>query len=327
MQNFFKNYQVLFEDHFKNFMVEKTPKNLYDPIRYLLQIKGKRVRPILTLLTTDIFGSNPKASLDAALSVEIFHNFTLVHDDVMDEAALRRGAVTVHKKWDLNTAILSGDAMLIQAYKILENYSDSLFKKLFHLLNKTAAEVCEGQQYDLDFEKNYDFNIENYVKMIRLKTAVLIGCSLKMGAIIGGATKEDSDLLYNFGIEMGIAFQLQDDYLDSFGNPKDFGKKIGGDILRNKKTILYHMILKKGNLEHQEKIKKILSLTQENLNAEEKINQAKNIYIESGAKDGAREMINFYSNSAEEKIKLLAVSNEKKKIFINLVRWLMKREK
>ncbi len=327
MQNFFKNYQVLFEDHFKNFIVEKTPKNLYDPIRYLLQIKGKRVRPILTLLTTDIFGSNPKASLDAALSVEIFHNFTLVHDDVMDEAALRRGAVTVHKKWDLNTAILSGDAMLIQAYKILENYSDSLFKKLFHLLNKTAAEVCEGQQYDLDFEKNYDFNIENYVKMIRLKTAVLIGCSLKMGAIIGGATKEDSDLLYNFGIEMGIAFQLQDDYLDSFGNPKDFGKKIGGDILRNKKTILYHMILKKGNLEHQEKIKKILSLTQQNLNAEEKINQAKNIYIESGAKDGAREMINFYSNSAEEKIKLLAVSNEKKKIFINLVRWLMKREK
>ncbi len=327
MQNFFKNYQVLFEDHFKNFIVEKTPKNLYDPIRYLLQIKGKRVRPILTLLTTDIFGSNPKASLDAALSVEIFHNFTLVHDDIMDEAALRRGAVTVHKKWDLNTAILSGDAMLIQAYKILENYSDSLFKKLFHLLNKTAAEVCEGQQYDLDFEKNYDFNTENYIKMIRLKTAVLIGCSLKMGAIIGGATKEDSDLLYNFGIEMGIAFQLQDDYLDSFGNPKDFGKKIGGDILRNKKTILYHMILKKGNLEHQEKIKKILSLTQQNLNAEEKINQAKNIYIESGAKDGAREMINFYSNSAEEKIKLLAVSNEKKKIFINLVRWLMKREK
>ncbi len=327
MQKFFKNYQVLFEDYFKNFIVEKTPKNLYDPIRYLLQIKGKRVRPILTLLTTDVFGSNPKASLDAALSVEIFHNFTLVHDDVMDEAALRRGAVTVHKKWDLNTAILSGDAMLIQAYKILENYPDSLFKKLFHLLNKTAAEVCEGQQYDLDFEKNYDFNTENYIKMIRLKTAVLIGCSLKMGAIIGGATKEDSDLLYNFGIEMGIAFQLQDDYLDSFGNPKDFGKKIGGDILRNKKTILYHMILKKGNLEHQEKIKKILSLNQQNLNAEEKINQAKNIYIESGAKDGAREMINFYSNSAEEKIKLLAVSNEKKKIFINLVRWLMKREK
>ena len=327
MQNFFKNYQVLFEDHFKNFIVEKTPKNLYDPIRYLLQIKGKRVRPILTLLTTDIFGSNPKASLDAALSVEIFHNFTLVHDDIMDEAALRRGAVTVHKKWDLNTAILSGDAMLIQAYKILENYSDSLFKKLFHLLNKTSAEVCEGQQYDLDFEKKNKFNINNYIKMTRLKTAVLIGCCLKMGAIIGGATQEDSDLLYNFGIETGIAFQLQDDYLDSFGNPKDFGKKIGGDILRNKKTILYHMILKKGNLEHQEKIKKILSLTQQNLNAEEKINQAKNIYIESGAKDGAREMINFYSNSAEEKIKLLAVSNEKKKIFINLVRWLMKREK
>ena len=253
MQDFFKNYQVLFEDHLKNFIVEKTPKNLYDPIRYLMKIKGKRIRPILTLLSADIFGSNPKASLDAALSVEIFHNFTLVHDDIMDEATLRRGAITVHKKWDLNTAILSGDAMLIQAYKILENYPDSLFKKLFHLLNKTAAEVCEGQQYDLDFEKNNEFNIDNYIKMTRLKTAVLIGCCLKMGAIIGGATQEDSDLLYNFGIEMGIAFQLQDDYLDSFGNPKDFGKKIGGDILRNKKTILYHLILKKGNLEHQKK--------------------------------------------------------------------------
>ena len=327
MQDFFKNYQVLFEDHLKNFIVEKTPKNLYDPIRYLMKIKGKRIRPILTLLSADIFGSNPKASLDAALSVEIFHNFTLVHDDIMDEATLRRGAITVHKKWDLNTAILSGDAMLIQAYKILENYPDSLFKKLFHLLNKTAAEVCEGQQYDLDFEKNNEFDLDNYIQMTRLKTAVLIGCCLKMGAIIGGATQEDSDLLYNFGIEMGIAFQLQDDYLDSFGNPKDFGKKIGGDILRNKKTILYHLILKKGNLEHQKKIKKILSSAQENLKTEEKINQAKYIYIESGAKGATREMINFYSNSAEEKIKLLALSNEKKKIFINLVRSLMKREK
>ena len=327
MQDFFKNYQVLFEDHLKNFIVEKTPKNLYDPIRYLMKIKGKRIRPILTLLSADIFSSNPKASLDAALSVEIFHNFTLVHDDIMDEATLRRGAITVHKKWDLNTAILSGDAMLIQAYKILENYPDSLFKKLFHLLNKTAAEVCEGQQYDLDFEKNNEFNIDNYIKMTRLKTAVLIGCCLKMGAIIGGATQEDSDLLYNFGIEMGIAFQLQDDYLDSFGNPKDFGKKIGGDILRNKKTILYHMILKKGNLEHQKKIKKILSSAQENLKTEEKINQAKNIYIESGAKGATREMINFYSKSAERKIKLLTINNEKKEIFINLVRSLMKREK
>ena len=327
MQDFFKNYQVLFEDHLKNFIVEKTPKNLYDPIRYLMKIKGKRIRPILTLLSADIFGSNPKASLDAALSVEIFHNFTLVHDDIMDEATLRRGAITVHKKWDLNTAILSGDAMLIQAYKILENYPDSLFKKLFHLLNKTAAEVCEGQQYDLDFEKNNEFNVDNYIKMTRLKTAVLIGCCLKMGAIIGGATQEDSDLLYNFGIEMGIAFQLQDDYLDSFGNPKDFGKKIGGDILRNKKTILYHLILKKGNLEHQKKIKKILSSAQENLKTEEKINQAKNIYIGSGAKDATREMINFYSKSAERKIKLLTINNEKKEIFINLVRSLMKREK
>ena len=327
MQDLFKTYQVLFDDHFKNFKVDKAPENLYDPIRYLMKIKGKRIRPILTLLSADIFGLNPNQALDASLSVEIFHNFTLVHDDIMDEAALRRGAVTVHNKWDLNTAILSGDAMLIQAYKVLESYPDPLFKKLFHLLNKTAAEVCEGQQYDLDFEKNNEFNIDDYIKMTRLKTAVLIGCCLKMGAIIGGATQEDCNLLYEFGIEMGIAFQLQDDYLDSFGNSEDFGKRIGGDIIRNKKTILYHMILKRGDLENRNKIKKILSLAGEKLNPKEKINQANKIYIESGAKDATREMINFYSKSAEGKIKLLTINNEKKEILINLVKRLMKREK
>ena len=327
MQDFFKTYQVLFDDHFKNFKINKSPNNLYDPIRYLMEIKGKRIRPILTLLSADVFGSNPNDALDSALSVEIFHNFTLVHDDIMDEAALRRGVITVHKKWDLNTAILSGDAMLIQAYKVLESYPDPLFKKLFHLLNKTAAEVCEGQQFDLDFEKNNEFDLDNYIQMTRLKTAVLIGCCLKMGAIIGGASQKDCNLLYEFGIEMGIAFQFQDDYLDSFGKSEDFGKRIGGDILRNKKTILYHSILKRGDLEHQKKIKKILSTVTEKTNPIEKINEANKIYIDSGAKDSTKEMINFYSESAQQKIKLLSINNEKKKIFINLVRWLMKREK
>ncbi|MEE3035122.1 MAG: polyprenyl synthetase family protein [Bacteroidota bacterium] len=327
MQDFFKTYQGLFNEHLNNFKINESPKNLYDPIRYLINIKGKQIRPVLTLLAADTFGLNPKQALDAALSVEIFHNFTLVHDDIMDDASLRRGHTTVHNKWDLNTAILSGDAMLIQAYRVLQNYPDPLFKKLFQLLNKTAGDVCEGQQYDLDFEKNNQLNFDDYIDMIRLKTAILLGCSLKMGAIIGGANKVDCKLINDFGIDMGIAFQLQDDYLDSFGDSKIFGKKIGGDIMKNKKTILYHLVLKNGKLDHQKKIKKIMEAVGESNNFEDKIFEANKIYVESGSKKSTREMINFYSERARKKIELLTINQEKKKIFIDLIELLMNREK
>jgi geranylgeranyl diphosphate synthase type II len=327
MQDFFKNYGELFDRHFKNFKIDRSPENLYDPIRYLLNVKGKRIRPMLTLMAADAFGVNPELALDAALSVEIFHNFTLVHDDIMDDAPFRRGEITVHNKWDSNTAILSGDAMLIQAYKVLENYPKPILKKLFQLLNKTATEVCEGQQYDLDFEKDDKLVLNDYIEMIRLKTAVLLGCSLKMGALIGEANQEDCELLNLFGIEIGIAFQLQDDYLDIFGDPKIFGKKTGGDVVKNKKTILYHLVLKKGKAHHKKKIKEILNKDFEADNISDKISEASKIYIESGAKDKTRGMIKDYAGSAYKKLELLSIGKDKKQIFINLVKWIMDREK
>ncbi|MEK9604249.1 MAG: polyprenyl synthetase family protein, partial [Flavobacteriaceae bacterium] len=239
--DFFEDYQHSFKCALEDFSEDKAPQNLYLPIQYLLDLGGKRIRPFLTLMAAESFGATPKDALGAALSVEVFHNFTLMHDDIMDKALLRRGRDTVHQKWDVNTAILSGDAMLIKSYQSLENYPVNIFQKLTCLLSKTALEVCEGQQYDMDFETNSNVSQEDYLEMIRLKTAVLVGCALKMGAIIGNASEKDQQAIYEFGIQLGLAFQLQDDYLDSFGDQATLGKKIGGDILEDKKTILYHL--------------------------------------------------------------------------------------
>ena len=221
----------------KNWIQE--PKNLYEPIDYILQLGGKRMRPILTLMAADIFSTEYKKALPAALAVEVFHNFTLVHDDIMDDAPLRRGKATVHEKWDINTGILSGDAMLIMAYKYFENYEPVVFQKLAKLFSKTALEVCDGQQLDVDFETRNDVTIDEYINMIRLKTSVLVAAALKMGAIVAESSEEDSNLIYDFGLNLGLAFQLQDDYLDTFGDPETFGKQVGGDIIENKKTYLY----------------------------------------------------------------------------------------
>ena len=216
----------------------KEPKNLYEPIHYILQIGGKRLRPILTIMTCDLFNGNVKNSYDAALAVEVFHNFTLIHDDIMDSAPIRRGKETVHIKWDINTGILSGDAMMIMAYKCFENYDEGIFKKLMCLFNQTALEVCEGQQYDMNFEKRSFVTEDDYINMIGLKTAVLLAASLQIGAIIGGAETNDAKLIYDFGKNLGLAFQLQDDLLDAYGERKMFGKKPGNDILANKKTYM-----------------------------------------------------------------------------------------
>jgi len=232
-------YQDAFTSYLKQFTVDREPASLYSPINYILTLGGKRLRPVLTLMTAEIFNSDHKVALDAALSIEVFHNFSLVHDDIMDDAPLRRGKETVHEKWDLNTGILSGDAMLIMAYQLFENYKPDIFLDLAKLFSKTALEVCEGQQYDVDFETRDNVKTSDYLKMITYKTAVLLGASMKMGAIIARASKEDQDKIYDFGKYLGIAFQLQDDYLDAFGDEIKFGKKIGGDILENKKTYLY----------------------------------------------------------------------------------------
>ena len=246
MQNI-EVYQKSFISYLEDFAVDKEPNNLYEPINYILKLGGKRLRPVLTLMTTEVFGGIAKKAMNAALSVEVFHNFSLVHDDIMDDAPLRRGKKTVHEKWDLNTGVLSGDAMLILAYQLFENYEPKTFQSLAKLFSKTALEVCEGQQYDIDFETRNDVTISEYLKMIEYKTAVLVGAAMKMGAIVAKVSDEDQNAIYNFGRYLGIAFQLQDDYLDAFGNPETFGKQVGGDILENKKTYLVLKTLELGS--------------------------------------------------------------------------------
>ena len=233
------SYQKEFQQYLDKKEWIREPKNLYEPINYIIQLSGKRIRPILTLMAADILSSDYKKAFPAALAVEVFHNFTLVHDDIMDDAPLRRGKKTVHEKWDLNRGILSGDAMLILAYQYFESYPPTVFQKLAVLFSKTALEVCDGQQLDIDFETRNDVTIAEYINMIRLKTSVLVAAALKMGAIVAESSEKNADLLYEYGINLGLAFQLQDDYLDTFGNPETFGKQIGGDIIENKKTYLY----------------------------------------------------------------------------------------
>jgi len=222
----------------------RAPRELYLPIGYALESGGKRIRPALVLMACDLFGGTKDDAMGAALAIEVFHNFTLLHDDIMDNAETRRNRLTVHKKWNANTAILSGDAMMIKSYEFLENTPAHLWTKLFPIFTRTALEVCEGQQYDMNFETCEEVTLDEYFNMIRLKTAVLLGAALQLGAIIGGASDDDAQHLYDFGIAIGIAFQLKDDYLDTFGDEKSFGKRIGGDIVCGKKTFLLINALK-----------------------------------------------------------------------------------
>jgi geranylgeranyl diphosphate synthase type II len=294
-------------------------------VEYLLKLGGKRLRPVLVLMASEAFGKNPEEGLPAALCVEVFHNFTLMHDDIMDDAPLRRGEVTVHEKWDINTGILSGDVMLIQAYQFLEDYPNNLQVKLTQLLSKTAIEVCEGQQYDIDFESQKAVTIDAYLKMIKLKTAVLVGCSLKMGAWIGGASDEDAQLMYDFGVLLGIAFQVQDDYLDAFGDPETFGKQIGGDIIENKKTILFHKTMEKGTPDQKAE----LLYWFENTSSEEaskKIEEVKALFESTGAAKHSREFVEFYTHKAFEKLDRVNLKPETRAAFKAFGQNLMERK-
>jgi geranylgeranyl diphosphate synthase type II len=234
-----KAYTELVERKLSELSLPAKPGNLYDPLRYLLNIGGKRVRPILTLLGAELFGVSNDKVINQALAVELFHNFTLIHDDIMDEAPLRRGQSTVHEKWGNNTAILSGDVLMIYAYEQLSLGVNDHLKDLFERFNRTAIEVCEGQQMDMDFETREDVTPSEYVEMIRLKTSVLLGCALEFGAIMAGASSEDRKHLYDFGVHVGLAFQIQDDILDLYADPEKFGKQVGGDVLADKKTLLF----------------------------------------------------------------------------------------
>ena len=309
MQNI-EAYQKSFISYLEHFAAKKEPRNLYEPINYILKLGGKRLRPVLTLMTSEIFGSSAKEAMDAALSVEVFHNFSLVHDDIMDDAPLRRGKATVHEKWDLNTGILSGDAMLILAYQLFENYDAETFRALAKLFSKTALEVCEGQQYDIDFETRNDVTIAEYLKMIEYKTAVLVGAAMKMGAIIAKASEEDQNAIYNFGRYLGIAFQLQDDYLDAFGNPETFGKQVGGDIIENKKTYLYLKAMEFSNVKDKTKLSNWFTSQPEN--PQTKIEDVKQLFNETGAEAATKQAVEAYTDKAFSVLETLQIPEDKK---------------
>ena len=277
------------------------PKELYKPIEYMISIGGKRLRPELCLLTYNLFSDKiEKPILYPALALEIFHGFTLIHDDIMDQAELRRGQQTVYRKWDNNIAILSGDVMSIQAYQLLANCPEKVLPEVLALFSKTAAQVCEGQQYDMNFESIPYITMEDYISMISLKTAVLIACSAKMGAIIAGAGEKVSQALYDFAFDLGIAFQIQDDLFDAFGQGNVFGKKIGGDILNNKKTWLLVQSFKVADNAQKQELDAIMALTEEQ--GDEKIARMKQMYEELGIREAATAAIMEYYNSALAKI-------------------------
>ena len=305
-----EKYQEEFVKYLEEYSNFKEPKGLYEPIDYILGLGGKRLRPVLALMTADIFNGDYKKALNAALSVEVFHNFSLVHDDIMDDAPLRRGEKTVHEKWDINTGILSGDAMLIMAYQLFENYESTTFQSLAKLFGKTALEVCEGQQYDVDFETRNDVTIPEYLKMIEYKTAVLVGAAMKMGAIVAHASEDDQNNIYEFGRNLGIAFQLQDDYLDAFGDPKTFGKQVGGDIIENKKTYLYLKALEFSNESDRLELSQLFESNPENVNT--KIELAKQFFVSTGSAQATKEAIEEFTKQAFSGLEALNISEDKK---------------
>jgi geranylgeranyl diphosphate synthase type II len=320
---FLKAYQKLLDASLISANKDKAPHGLYAPIDYLLSLGGKRLRPVLVLMACEAFGKAPNAGLAAAKAVEIFHNFTLMHDDIMDKAALRRGQQTVHQKWDLNTAILSGDAMLIQAYACLNEYPPEQFKSLTQLLSKTALEVCEGQQHDVDFETSAAVSITQYLEMIRLKTAVLVGCAMEMGARIGGADPVHAKQLYCFGEQLGIAFQLQDDYLDTFGDAATFGKRIGGDIAENKKTILVHLTHAHGTPEQQQELTRWFSDTPKDDST--KISAVTELFKAAKADKATLAEVARYTKNAFDDLEGIPLKTEHMQRFKDFGNWLMKR--
>ena len=318
-----QQYQQFISDYLQSQSKNKEPKNLYEPIHYILQLGGKRMRPILTLMSAEVFDADYEKALPAALAVEVFHNFSLVHDDIMDAAPLRRGNVTVHEKWDINTGILSGDAMLILAYQYFEEYEPTIFRALAKLFSKTALEVCEGQQWDVDFESRKDVTIPEYLKMIECKTAVLVAAAMKMGAIIAKTSDENANLIYDFGLNLGLAFQLQDDYLDAFGNPETFGKQVGGDIIENKKTYLYLKAMEFASPNEKEELVHLFSIHPEDNS--DKINSVKQIFHSSGAAQATQKAIQDFTLKAFETLEKMNVSIDKKAMLTNFGENLMKR--
>lgn len=320
---FLSKYQTALQERLVDTVLVKEPKQLYEPIHYIVSLGGKRLRPILTLMTCDFFEVDFHKAMNAALAVELFHNFSLIHDDIMDRAPMRRGEETVHEKWDLNTGILSGDAMLILAYQLFESYEPTMFQELAKLFSKTALEVCEGQQYDVDFETRDDVSLSEYIHMIDCKTAVLLGAAMKMGAIVAEVSESCSNHVYDFGRNLGIAFQLQDDYLDVFGNSESFGKQIGGDIISNKKTFMYLTAIEKSSASEAETLQHLFSISPKD--PSDKIETVTRIMVASGAAEATQNEIERYTQKAFKCLDRVAISSEKKDSLRLFGDWLMQR--
>lgn len=301
------------------------PIELYEPIRYIMSLGGKRFRPLLTLLAASIYSDNWENAVRPAMAVEVFHNFTLMHDDIMDQAPLRRGKPTVHEKWNANTAILSGDVMLIRAYDLLLDIPVEKLRRVLERFNKTAAEVCEGQQLDMNFETRWDVTEEEYLGMIRLKTSVLLGFALELGGIIGGADEESIQLLYSAGENMGIGFQLKDDLLDVYGDPDKFGKQVGGDIISNKKTFLLIEALSKANQDTKSELDKWIGL--ESFDKQEKVAGVTAIYEKLGIRAFTEQKIQEYFTKGLSSLHALKIDEERKQPLLQFAEQLVEREK
>ena len=318
----FNQYYDFVNKSLSSFVDSLGGSSIYDPIKYFLDLPSKRIRPIATLISNKLFNNDDDFAIHAALANEVFHNFTLVHDDIMDSSSIRRGKDTVHIKWDLNQAILSGDSMLILSYALLEKYDPEIQKELLKLFNETALLICEGQQLDLDFEQKNDIDYENYLKMIKYKTAVLLASSMKMGGIINNVNSSDSEALYECGINIGLAFQIQDDYLDLFGNQDKIGKRVGGDVIENKKTILYHMCKRNSNSEQLE----LLNHLYNSKEVKAKVEKAKSLFIETKADADTKDLVKYYSDLALESIDKIKVDSHLKEDLISLTSLLLERK-
>lgn len=317
----FQDIQTIISASLAQLSWERAPKGLYAPVEYTLSIGGKRIRPALTLMACNLFSDNLESAIRPALGIEIFHNFTLLHDDIMDKADIRRGKPTVHKQWNENTAILSGDVMQIVAYQLISESPTQNLPKILEVFSNTAIEVCEGQQYDMDFENRADVQPDEYIEMIRLKTAVLLGCALYIGAVIGGAEESDAHYLYEFGINMGLAFQLKDDLLDVYGDVASFGKKVGGDIVCNKKT--YLLIQAKELATGEVKIKLDGWLSAPNPDHETKIREVTLIYNQLGVKKICEDTMSVYYEKAIAFLGKVSVESYKKQELRKLAEILM----
>lgn len=320
-----ESYHSIFQQYLDKNTFTQAPQELYDPVNYILSLGGKRLRPLLVLMGCDLFDGTLSKALPVAMSVEIFHNFTLLHDDIMDAAPLRRGKPTVHIQYNVNTGILSGDVMLIYAYHFLAQVkSANKTAKLINIFNKMAMEVCEGQQFDMNFETRNDVTITEYLRMIELKTSVLIAAAFQMGALLGGASDAVAEKLYEFGRHVGIAFQIQDDILDTFGDPEKFGKKVGGDIAQNKKTFLVLKSYELANATQRHDLQQLMTTTA--LDEKEKIDAVKNIFKVLKIREEAETLMNQYLKIAFENIDQTPLSIEKKNYLKTWANDLMERQ-